>query len=541
MSARRVLAIGLDGYEASLGDRLMAAGELPALAALRRRSACFLLDHGPAQRTGLAWEHVSSGLAPEAGGRWAPVCLDPASYAVWQEGTSLTPFPGRLDARTVVFDAPYFDLARAPAVEGIVNWGAHDPGAATGARPAALLSEFEARFGAYPAKDSIYGFVWPSAERCRRTGEVLARAAEVRAQGARWLLGERLPEWDLAMVVTGELHSAIECLWHGVDETHPLHRLPSAGPAGEGLRAVYRAVDRLVGTLIEAFPDATAVVFATGGMGPNLSDVASMALLPELLYRHAFGRPLMRQHPAWGEAPGGIATLDEDANWSRDVNALIPEERSARTVVRRSVSRFVPARVKRMLRGETGTDPAATSPVRLSLGWMPATRYQPYWPAMRAFALPSFYDGRIRINLAGRERNGSVRPSEYEAVCDEIEALVRACRDPATGEGAVDYFERPGRGRDPRTLGPTESDLNVIWRGPLALDHPTLGRVGPLPYRRTGGHTGLHGLAYCSGPGIAPGDRGARSTFDVVPTLVELVGAAPVPGLSGVSLLAASA
>ncbi len=79
----------------------------------------------------------------------------------------------------------------------------------------------------------------------------------------------------------------------------------------------------------------------------------------------------------------------------------------------------------------------------------------------------------------------------------------------------------------------------MVWRGPLALDHPTLGRVGPVPYRRTGGHTGVHGVAYCSGPGIAAGDRGARSTFDVVPTLIELVGASPPPGLSGTSLLAA--
>jgi hypothetical protein len=50
--SRRVLAIGLDGYEPSLGDELMAAGELPALARLRERSARFTLDHGPAQRTG---------------------------------------------------------------------------------------------------------------------------------------------------------------------------------------------------------------------------------------------------------------------------------------------------------------------------------------------------------------------------------------------------------------------------------------------------------------------------------------------------------
>src|SRR4029450_2459038 len=64
----RVVVIGLDGLEVTHAERLMAAGELPALADLGRRSARFLLDHGPAQRTGLAWGHVASGLPPGAGG-----------------------------------------------------------------------------------------------------------------------------------------------------------------------------------------------------------------------------------------------------------------------------------------------------------------------------------------------------------------------------------------------------------------------------------------------------------------------------------------
>ena len=69
MPARRAMVLGLDGLEPTLAERLMAAGEMPALAALSRLSARFRLDHGPAQRTGLAWEHVASGLSPEAGGR----------------------------------------------------------------------------------------------------------------------------------------------------------------------------------------------------------------------------------------------------------------------------------------------------------------------------------------------------------------------------------------------------------------------------------------------------------------------------------------
>jgi hypothetical protein len=70
MTRRKVLAIGLDGLEATLAERLMAEGRMPALAELRKRSARFLLDEGSARRAGLPWEHVVSGLSPEEAGRW---------------------------------------------------------------------------------------------------------------------------------------------------------------------------------------------------------------------------------------------------------------------------------------------------------------------------------------------------------------------------------------------------------------------------------------------------------------------------------------
>ena len=527
MGKRRVLAIGLDGYEESLERRLIEAGELPALARLRERSARYLLDHGPAQRSGLAWEHVSTGLSPERAGRWAALHFDPETYAVWQEGTRLSPFAARLKSRTVVFDAPYFDLTQAPQVRGVVGWGVHDPGVPTAARPDTLLPEFEARFGKYPAEQWIYGVVWASASRAREMGEALARGLERRAQAARWLLGERLPDWDFALVVVSEPHSAIEGLWHGVDQSHPLHRMPSAGPAREGLLNVYRGVDRLVGELADAFPDAALVVFSMGGMGANHSDAASMALLPELIYRRAFGRPLLRQPDGWSD-PASAPLLGERQDWSEAVRANLPADAPPPIL-----SRLGRAARRRLV----GQAEPAESCLRRSVGWIPAMRYQPHWRSMHAFALPSYYDGRIRINLSGRESKGCVSVSEYEAQCDELEALLRACRDPATGEEVVEQVERV-EGRDPLTLGPTESDMVVVWKGTFcSLEHPTLGRVGPVPFRRTGGHTGRFGLAYLSNAGVEAGARGVRSSFDVVPTLFELLGETPPDGLSGASLL----
>src|SRR5713101_1747950 len=122
MAGRRVLVLGLDGLDVTFAERLMAAGDMPALAELRRRAARFRLDHGPAQRTGLAWEHVASGLSPEAGRRWAAVEFDPTTYVAWQEGARFTPWWAGLDLRVVVFDTPYVDLRRTPRTRGIVGW-----------------------------------------------------------------------------------------------------------------------------------------------------------------------------------------------------------------------------------------------------------------------------------------------------------------------------------------------------------------------------------------------------------------------------------
>jgi len=549
-----VLAIGLDGLEVSFAERLLAAGDMPALASLRQRAARFLLDHGAAQRTGLAWEHVASGLSPEGAGRWSAVEFDPTTYLVWQEGARFAPWWAALDRRVVVFDAPYVRLDRARNTRGIVAWGAHDPGVLTEARPAALWTEFQQRFGRYPS-EWTYGTPWPSPARTQQMSAALSGALDARRHAARWLATERLPDWDFFLAVAGELHGTVEGLWHGVDPHHPLHAHPSAAVAARGLRDVHSALDRLVGDLVRVARDAVIVAFTMGGMGPNHSDAQSMVLLPELLYRHAFGRPLLTVPPAWTARRAEVPILDEQDGWEASSamwvpmpdceshhadNQYLPRSVALARETLRSVLSRLPIPIKAALKGaRAGARAWRSRPeavARLSLQWQPAERYRDHWPQMPAFALPSFYDGRIRINLRGRERHGLVEPSCYEETCRAIEKLVRQCRNPLTGEPAVEAVERATT-RNPLALDGSASDLLIVWRGvATAFEHPHLGLIGPVALRRTGGHTGAHGMVYVVAPGLAPGDRGVRSSFDVVPTLVELLGSSPLR-VSGTSLI----
>jgi predicted AlkP superfamily phosphohydrolase/phosphomutase len=537
MARPRVLVVGLDGLELTLAERLMAAGQMPALAELRRRAACFRLDHGAAQRTGLAWEHVASGLSPEAGGRWAAVEFDPTTYRAWQEGARFTPWWTGLHRRTVVFDTPYVDLRRADGTRGIVGWGAHDPGTITAASPAGLLAEFDSLIGRYPASFWTYGQPFPSPARTQAMGEGLSRALDLRSRAACWLARDRLPDWDLFIAVAGEIHGAIEGLWHGVDPSHPLHGHPSAAAAARALEEVHRALDRMLAALLADHGDAAVVAFNPGGMGANYSDVPSMVLLPELLYRRAFGHRLLTVPTEWAESPTHLPTLEDGELWVDASEAWVPPVPTPAL----SLARRLPRPARAVLKGiraaaaDWGAHRGPTA--RLDLHWQPALRYRRHWPRMPAFALPSFYDGRIRINLKGRERHGVVDPSRYEETCRTLETLLRECRDPRTGLAVVESVDRAWT-RDPLALAGSEADLLVVWRGVVtALKHPGLGLIGPVPLRRTGGHTGRFGMAYVQAPGLEPGDRGVRSAFDVVPTIARLLGARPPTRMSGESLL----
>jgi predicted AlkP superfamily phosphohydrolase/phosphomutase len=469
-------------------------------------------------------------------GRWAAVHFDPDSYAAWQEGTSLTPFPAQVKARTVVFDPPYFDLGRAPRVQGIVNWGAHDPGVASSSRPDSILAEARERFGDYPARDWIYGTPWNSEDLSREMGDRLTESVRLRTEIALWLLAERLPEWDLGLVTVSEAHSVIEGLWHGVDSSHPLHGVPSSRVAGAGVRSVYAEIDNLIGRLDTAFPEAAKVVFSMHGMGPNNADVPTMLLLAELMYRHAFGRSCFRREGSSAPGLNGCPALAEGETWDSWIPGGIEDQQHS--ILWRCGAKVLPERLKRILRPAVAGSPKHHGdPTRHSLDWMPAARYQQYWHKMPAFALPSFYDGRLRINLKGRERRGVVEPENYQETCESLVALLDRCTDPITGQKVIGDVEFPNRA-SPAERGPTEADIVIVWRGaPLGFDHPEFGRIGPAPYRRTGGHTGKQGFAFVEAPGMAPGDYGMRSAYDVVPTLFELLGETPSDILSGTPLL----
>ncbi len=543
-------AIGLDSAEWSLLEPMMDDGELPHLSALRRRSAVARL-HNADYRTGLVWEQFLTGRGAAGSGRCSPVAFDPSTYEVVKVGARpVAPFFRSVPGHTVAFDVPFVSLASTGDATAVTAWGAHDPAYPRAAAPAGLLREIEQRFGPHPAFDNDYEIVWNRPDALERFADALVVGARRRADVASWLL-RRCDDWRLFLTVLSETHSAAEQLWHGVAPDHPVNEVVDPAPAGRRLREVYRAVDDAVGRILAALPDDTTVVmFSLHGATTNDVDVPSMVLLPELLHRLALGRPFLRD-PERNGVPAAVR-LPPDVRWHEYVEQLLPADPEPPRSPRQRVGAAVPASLRaayrearRVHRGaptngragpgsrlgamglpiveETDRTPDEIGVPSDSLDWQLTSRYRPAWPDLPAFAMPTFQDGRVRVNLEGREHNGVVALGDYARECGRLEDLLRQCRDVRTGEPVVEEVVRL-RADDPCGPEGPDADLLVIWSHAVdALTHPDTGTIGPFPFRRMGTHR-PGGFAMVAGPGVSPAELGDHDALDLPATVTALAG-----------------
>lgn len=513
----RVALIGLDSANVDYAFDLVARGRLPTLARLLASGTRF--DVRSPEPIGWVWESFLNGR-PSLEDQWV---FDPATYDTSYLDARDTPhfFVTDPSLKVVALDAPFMSLRHAVPGAQVTAWGGHNPNYPRASHPMGLLQEIDERFGLHPAfaRDRAE---WHHAPSFEALSAALQVGAARRAEIARWMLGQ-VPDWELFLAVFSETHSAGECMWQSVDPSHPLATFPTTAVAGECLEAAYVAVDAAVGEVLDALPpDVVTIVCSLHGTCADGLDLPTNVLLPELLYRLEIGRPYL--------ASSG------DRRWKRaGCPPVVPTEPTWIAHMRRAEVDARRTGLRRLRRArypepwdigppppETHESPEAIGrPVKRADADVPAW-YRPHWPAMRAFAVPSVYVGRIRLNVQGRERDGLVAASDYSAVRDEIEAEVRACRDPRTGAGVVHHIARAAD--DPFALPNDGADLRVYWSGkPDAFEHPRLGIIGPYPYLRTGAHR-PEGFAVVTGPGIAPGDEGEIDMLDLAPTILELLG-----------------
>jgi predicted AlkP superfamily phosphohydrolase/phosphomutase len=188
-------------------------------------------------------------------------------------------------------------------------------------------------------------------------------------------------------------------------------------------------------------------------------------------------------------------------------------------------------------------------------GWLREQRYltlrggEVDWAASQAFA---FGHGGIWLNLVGRERQGCVRPEDFEGLRMQLVRDLRSWRDTETGEPVVRAAWRWEKATLSREQDPRLPDIGfALTPGYGMIRRNLVGGIGAdqrlvSPNRGvwSGGHEGPYrpadvpGMLILHGPGI-PAEttyHGAR-IVDLLPTLMCYIGASPPFDLAGRSLL----
>jgi predicted AlkP superfamily phosphohydrolase/phosphomutase len=148
------------------------------------------------------------------------------------------------------------------------------------------------------------------------------------------------------------------------------------------------------------------------------------------------------------------------------------------------------------------------------------------------------YYGRVFLNVRGREPQGVVDPSRYEAVRDELAEALAAMPGP-DGEPLGNRVFRP-EDVYPEVRG-VAPDL-IVYFGDL--EWRSVGQVGTgqvFTYENDTGPDGANhdrqGVFAMAGPGIPGGRREGLRLVDVGPTVLSLYGLEPAEAAVGRSLL----
>jgi predicted AlkP superfamily phosphohydrolase/phosphomutase len=501
----RILVIGLDGATLDLLEPWAQDGSLPTFQRLMAEGACGPLRSTIPPMTAPAWASFMTGKNPGKHGLYdwihrldGSYGVSPVTAAHCQEPTlwSLLSGAGR---RVCVVNVP-MTFPPTP-VNGMMISGMPAPSTRVPITyPPDLLEAIQREVGEYllyPDPGQAYsdrgvdGFL-----------DNLYRTTDTRLQVLNYLRARE--DWDFCMLVINGTDTVQHAMWRFMSPDHPLHDPGKRPRYGDAILRYFQYVDRALEQIVAGLDDNTTLV---------------------LMSDHGFG-PFHK-----------FIHLN---NWLRQQGWL----RMKRTLMVRVKLGlfdlgFAPMRIYDLL-------------MRLGLGALKREvvrgRGQGFlrrlfpsfddvdWPRTVAYALGNV--GQIRLNVRGREPQGTIEPGEqYEAVRDEIIARLEELRDPQTGEQVVEAVHR----REEIYWGQHVDQAADIVFIPTRMEYFGFGEyefgsseIIEAMKRGISGTHRLNGMALLWGDAVLAGTqlRDAQ-IFDLAPTILHLMGEAVPRDMDG--------
>lgn len=484
--APRLVILGWDSATFDLTDPLVERGELPVLAELQKKGFRAPLRSTWPPMTDSAWTSAFTGRNPGAHGIFGSWYRAPGSYACRYFSSR----DRRAPALWEMTDGARFCVWNVPMT--------YPPTRVAGAMVAGYGAPPGSRFCSPPDLQDALARRWPLEDLLDRAPHTslgtflvdLLRGLEAQAEALPYLA--KKTGADCLVAVWPHVDRAQHFFWRFRGLDHPL---------SDAVDAVYRAMDKATGAIVEAFDDADVVVVSDHGAGTLKGDVNVGAWLAA------------RGHAAYGRARAQRAL---HLAW-----ALPPP-------VRRLGRRFAPGLARRAfgatLAGQLGNFD---------------------WASTNAFM---GFHSDLWLNLAGREPGGRVAEAHAEGLLEELRGGLLELRAPDSGEpvfaGAYrrdEIYSGAAVNLAPDLMldcwsqgyrvapGREATDELVVAPAPLA----GVGEPWSSDHRPLGVFVAAGSRIASGGASGGAGEAGPLSLMDVCPTALALLGD-PVPeGLDG--------
>ena len=482
-TSNRAVVIGLDGATWTLLDRLIARGVMPTLGRLRDTGV-----HGPLMSvippmTATAWTAYQTGKGPGKHGIFD-----------WTE-----PVPGTYLYRPI-------DSTRVQSRTLFEHLGAHGKRVATVnlplTFPARPINGIAVGDMLTPAKETP-GFTFPESFKaeldrvvpdyvidthlCESEADILPFLARLRAmiEGRRKLVRHLMQQesWDFFCMVWVEMDRMQHCLWHIFDDQHPNFDDQLNRTYEKPILEIYTLLDTCVAEMVEMSAGANIYFISDHGFGHCRYKVfLNTWLAKEGFLKFKEGGRAQRDRLR--KVRGALDRLGVDTRKILDVARKVGGDR-ALTIGGDSLSRFA-AEID--------------------------------WEHTEAFCHGT---NSIRINLKGRDRQGSVTPERYAEVVQRLKDRLSEVTDPEGNRVIQRVAHRSELYSGPET--DMAADVLIADHDDSIWFYYSEGAVPDSIFEPSGWASGNHkpdGLFLAVGPDIQQGKPIAGANIvDILPTL----------------------
>jgi predicted AlkP superfamily phosphohydrolase/phosphomutase len=512
VTSGRVVVIGLDGATFTLLKPWMEAGALPHLKSLIDGGVHGPLASSIPPATLPAWQCFMTGKNPGKLGIAGFFERRPDGYegtlvgTVGDEGETLWELLSRQGKRVAVLNVPFTTPPK--GFNGVMVGGFTTPPSRKREffYPEGLCEEIEAKFGEYrmDLKTPPLLLINRSESLIEEFLEDCEHLSEHQFQVAAEILDRQ--EFDVVMFYQLVPDRIQHRLWYLLDESHPWYDAASARRFSDRIVAYYRRLDEQIAHLVQKVgAEPTVMILSDHGFGPISKGIDLNSWLLRENYIRIKSRPLSRLKfllwkLGWGPSSFVTTCLRRSLNWS---------------VVKRWLTKTYTAKTSPNLQAELG---------RLAK-WLFLSRDDIDWSRTKAYCLTG--PGLIRINLAGREPEGSVSPEAYAALREEIAGKLRALTDPMTNRPILAQVVVREEAYHGRYLDRMPDIVYMPFEGGYLAANPVMFTSsavvidGLVP---SGFHR-MQGIFLASGPPIVRGAMlNSPTIMDLAPTVLYLMG-----------------